>query len=121
MKKWQLWVFYICTFGIGYFYIKNKAKKVAEEQKEEIEVAKEVPFEIQNLLDLLGGLDNVKKTDSTISTFKVELKEVNLVKIDEIKKLGNAKGVMKSGNKVSIVFGDYSKTLDSFIKDLLKK
>ncbi len=121
MKKWQLILFYIFTFGIGYFYIKSKAKKVAEEQKEEIEVATEIPFEVQNLLNLLGGLENVVKTDSTISSFKVELKDANLADIDSIKKLDNTKGVMKSGNKLNIVFGDYSKTLDSFIKDLKKK
>ncbi len=120
MKKWQLRLFYIGTFGIGYFWVKNKAKKVADVQNEEIEVSKEIPFEVQNLLNLFGGLDNITKTDATISSFKVELKDPSLADVEAIKKLGQAKGVMKSGNKLSIVFGDYSKTLDSFIKDLKK-
>ncbi len=121
MKKWQLILFYIFTFGIGYFYIKNKAKKVAEVQNEEIEVSKEIPFEVQNLLNLLGGLDNIIKTDSTISSFKVELRDTNKADIEAIKKLDNTKGVMKSGNKLNIVFGDYSRTLDEFIKNLKNK
>lgn len=120
MKKWQLRLFYIGTFGIGYFWVKNKAKKVADVQNEEIEVSKEIPFEVQNLLNLFGGIDNITKTDATISSFKVELKDPSLADVEAIKKLGQAKGVMKSGNKLSIVFGDYSKTLDSFIKDLKK-
>ncbi len=122
MKKWKLILFYIATFSIGYFYIKSKAKKVSEDTtiNEELEVRKEIPFEVNKLVSILNGIENIKSCSSTINSLKVELNSIENINIDEIKKIG-AKGVMKSGNKLTMLFGDFSKTLDQFINELINE
>ena len=122
MKKWKLILFYIATFSIGYFYIKNKAKKVSKDTtiNEELEISKEIPFEVNKLISILNGIKNIKFCSSTINSLKIELNSIENIDIEEIKKIG-AKGVMKSENKLTMLFGDFSKTLDQFINELINE
>ena len=48
------------------------------------------------------------------------MNSIENIDIEEIKKIG-AKGVMKSENKLTMLFGDFSKTLDQFINELINE
>lgn len=117
MSKWKLTLFYIVTFGIGYFVLKNKAKKISKVENQEIEVSTNIPFDIDKFLSIIGGIENIEKTESTISSiniyFKNKIKDIN-INFEELNKL-KPKGVMKYESKISIVFGDFSKELSKII------
>ncbi len=74
-------------------------------------------LEINKLVDLLGGKDNIVDTEVELSRFKVTLKDVNLANKEGIMKLG-AKGVVEIDDQLKIIFGRDAKKLKRYIDDL---
>ncbi|GAA5414791.1 hypothetical protein [Ureaplasma ceti] len=109
-KETKVKLFYIGTLGIGYFYAKRKAKKLAQTKNMEIKGTTSIDFKMEHLVHALGGKDNVVSVTSTISNVKVKLHDLQLVKIQELKGLG-AKGTLKNCDSVTILFGDHSQTI----------
>ena len=108
-------LFYIFTFGIGYFIIKkNNTKKYND-----ISGTHKIDFDIKKLIIYLGGYDNIVNVTSTINNLKVELKNIDLINIDEIKKL-NAIGTLKNNNCITILFGDNSQYIAKLLSNELK-
>lgn len=114
MKKTTF--YYIATFGIGYLVAKKKAKKIAETVNTELTITKEVPFEVNNIIDAIGGINNYVSNTATLNSIKIEVKDIELINKDKIKKMG-AKGTILGDNNVTCLFGDYSKTLSSLINE----
>lgn len=103
-------MFYIFTFGIGYFVVKNKAKKHANTVNEELTVTKKVMIDINKFVETLGGKENISNTTSSINSIKVFVNDIEKVNQDEIKKLG-AKGTILSEGCITCLFGDFSQEL----------
>ncbi len=78
---------------------------------------KDFKLEINKLVDLLGGKDNIVDTEVELSRFKVTLKDVNLANKEGIMKLG-AKGVVEIDDQLKIIFGRDAKKLKRYIDDL---
>ena len=78
---------------------------------------KNFTFEINKLVQALGGKDNIIKTEVNLSRFKATLKDVTLVNKEGIQKLG-AKGIVEIDNQVKIILGPESKQLKKYIDDL---
>ena len=78
---------------------------------------KDVHLEMNKLVEYLGGKDNIIKTETTLSRFKVTLKDVDIVNKDAIQKLG-AKGIVEIDNQLKIILGPESKQLKRYIDDL---
>ncbi len=78
---------------------------------------KDFKLEINKLVDLLGGKENIIDTDVEMSRFKVTLKDTSLANKEGIKKLG-AKGVVEVDDQLKIVFGKDAKQLKKYIDDL---
>ncbi len=55
----------------------------------------------------LGGIENLSVIDSCITRLRLDLKNRDIIDEEMLKKLGS-KGIMISGLKVSMVFGDVS-------------
>lgn len=72
---------------------------------------------MNKLVEYLGGKDNIIKTETTLSRFKVTLKDVDIVNKDAIQKLG-AKGIVEIDNQLKIILGPESKQLKRYIDDL---
>ncbi len=109
-------LFYVCTFGIGYLYAKNKAKSLSSKTNNKIEITETIDFDIQKLVLALGQKSNIIEINSTISNLKVKVKDINKVNVDNIKKLG-AVGTLKNMDVITILFGDNSQ----YVAELLKK
>jgi glucose-like phosphotransferase system IIB component len=80
---------------------------------------KDVSFELNKLVEYLGGKDNIVSTETNLSRFKVTLKDVSLANKEGINKLG-AKGIVEIGNDLKIILGPESKDLKKYIDDLKK-
>ena len=78
---------------------------------------KDFKLEINKLVELLGGKDNIVDTDVEMSRFKVTLKDVSLANKEGIMKLG-AKGVVEIEDQLKIIYGKNAKELKRYIDDL---
>lgn len=78
---------------------------------------KDLKFELNKLVELLGGKDNILDTEVEMSRFKVTLKDVTKANKEGILKLG-AKGVVEIDDQLKIVLGPDAKKLKKYIDDL---
>ncbi len=116
----RFWYIFLCiiTFSIFYFVIQSKIKKANQQSfdtnaeptsdtSKQLKRTEKIPFDVNKLIEYLGNKENILTVDASLSSLKVGVKEKEKVNQEEIKKLGS-KGIMISGLKVSIVFGDVS-------------
>ena len=78
---------------------------------------KDAHLELNKLVEYLGGKDNILSTETSLSRFKVTLKDVSKANKDAITKLG-AKGIVEIGNELKIILGPNSKQLKKYIDNL---
>ena len=78
---------------------------------------KDAHLELNKLVVYLGGKDNILSTETSLSRFKVTLKDVSLVNKEAIQKLG-AKGIVEIDNQLKIILGSESKQLKKYIDNL---
>jgi len=78
---------------------------------------KNFTFEINKLVQYLGGKDNILDTEINMSRFKVTLKDVSIVDKDAIQKLG-AKGIVEIDNQLKIIFGPNARSLKKYISEM---
>lgn len=119
MKKFKIILIYIFTFGIVYFVLKNKAKKRAKIFNKELTLSTKLPFKLDDFLNEIGGMKNIKSLSSTINTIKIQLDDKNKFS-DKALDVVKAKGVMwGANNTVTIILGDFSIELEKQIKNLM--
>ena len=68
-------------------------------------------------MEYLGGKDNIISTETDMSRFKVELKDVTKANKEGIQKLG-ARGIVEIDNQLKIILGPDSKQLKKYIDEL---
>lgn len=78
---------------------------------------KDAHIELNKLVEYLGGKDNIITTETSLSRFKVTLKDVSIVNKEAIQKLG-AKGIVEIDNQLKIILGSDSKQLKKYIDGL---
>lgn len=78
---------------------------------------KDVVLDLNKLVEYLGGKDNIIKTETELSRFKVTLKDVSKANKEAIQKLG-AKGIVEIDNQLKIILGPESKQLKKYIDEL---
>jgi glucose PTS system EIICBA or EIICB component len=71
-----------------------------------------------NVLEALGGKDNIAHLDACITRLRVSVHDIQQVDKERLKKLG-ASGVLEVGNNVQAIFGPKSDTIKSQIKDIM--
>lgn len=77
---------------------------------------KDLKFEFNKLVDLLGGKDNIIETEIEMSRFKVTLKDVSKANKEGIIKLG-AQGVVEIDDQLKIIFKNNAKQLKKYIEE----
>ena len=78
---------------------------------------KDAGLDFNKLVELLGGKDNIIKTETNMSRFKVTLKDVSKANKEGIQKLG-AKGIVEIDNQLKIILGSESKQLKKYIDQI---
>jgi phosphotransferase system IIB component len=100
------------------FLYLHDSRYVAVSQKSKVEINDEL---VTEFLKTLGGEANVLTVSYEYSRLKVELKDVKLVNLDQIKTLG-ATGVFLAGNKLQAIIGpnaqDFEIALKKYITSL---
>ena len=78
---------------------------------------KDASIDLNKLVEHLGGKDNIISTETDMSRFKVELKDVTKANKEGIQKLG-ARGIVEIDNQLKIILGPDSKQLKKYIDEL---
>ena len=78
---------------------------------------KDLKLELNKLVELLGGKENILDTEVEMSRFKVTLKDVTKANKEGIIKLG-AKGVVEIDYQLKIFLGPEAKKLKKYIDEL---
>lgn len=78
---------------------------------------KDLKLELNKLVDLLGGKDNIIETEVEMSRFKVTLRDITKANKEGIIKLG-AQGVVEIDDQLKIIFGNNAKQLKKYIDEL---
>ena len=104
MMQWYQYVIVIVILLIIAFAIIKSNKK-------------DLKLELNKLVDLLGGKDNIIETEVEMSRFKVTLKDITKANKEGIIKLG-AQGVVEIDDQLKIIFGNNAKQLKKYIDEL---
>ncbi len=72
----------------------------------------------QQIIDGLGGPDNILDIEACITRLRTEVRNPSLVN-EVVLKAAGAHGVMRSGRAVQVVVGPEADTLASDIEDLM--
>lgn len=86
----------------------------SEDDGDEIEVS-EKPY---NILEALGGEDNITYLDACITRLRVSVEDKGKVDKDRLKKNG-ASGVMEVGNNIQAIYGPASDSIRGQIQDII--
>lgn len=78
---------------------------------------KDASLDLNKLVEYLGGKDNIISTESDMSRFKAELKDISKANKEGIQRLG-AKGIVEIDNQLKIILGPDSKQLKKYIDEL---
>ena len=78
---------------------------------------KDANLDFNKLVELLGGRENIIKTETNMSRFKVTLRDVSKANKEGIQKLG-AKGIVEIDNQLKIILGTESKHLKKYIDEI---
>lgn len=100
---WQYAVIFFILFVISLVIVKLNRKNFS--------------FEINKLVQALGGKDNIIDYEANNSRLKVYLKDVTLADKEAITKLG-AKGIVEIENQLKIIFGPDAKTIKKYISEM---
>ncbi len=100
---WQYLIIFFVLFIISLVVLKLNKKNFT--------------FEINKLVQYLGGKDNILDTDVHMSRFIVTLKDVSLADKDAIQKLG-ATGIVEIENQLKIIFKPNARALKKYISEM---
>lgn len=95
--------YFLFDFAIRKFNLKTPGREDKEQEIRDSSVAK-LPFDV---LDAMGGKDNIKHLDACITRLRVEVNDKAKVDVPGLKALG-ASGVLEVGNNMQAIFGPKS-------------
>ncbi|WP_375162201.1 glucose-specific PTS transporter subunit IIBC [Fictibacillus sp. WQ 8-8] len=105
-------------FVIRKWDLKTPGREVVDDEVEtNVSVSNEGSL-AANILEGLGGKENIKDLDACITRLRVAVNDAKNVDKDRLKKLG-ASGVLEMGNNIQAIFGTRSDTIKSEIKDIM--
>ena len=95
--------YFLFSFAIKKFNLKTPGREDQEQEIRNSSVAK-LPFDV---LDAMGGKENIKHLDACITRLRVEVNDKGKVDVQGLKALG-ASGVLEVGNNMQAIFGPKS-------------
>lgn len=104
-------------FAIRKFDLKTPGRELEEEEEETTGNAQAGDL-AANILDAMGGQQNIAHLDACITRLRVSVNDIKEVDKNRLKKLGAA-GVLEVGNNIQAIFGPRSETIKGQMKDIM--
>ena len=106
-------------FAIRKFDLKTPGRELEEEEDGQQPAGKTSGGDLaSNILDAMGGKNNIANLDACITRLRVSVKDIKDVNKNELKRLGAA-GVLEVGNNIQAIFGPRSETIKGQMKDIM--
>ncbi|SET53631.1 PTS system D-glucose-specific IIA component, Glc family /PTS system D-glucose-specific IIB component, Glc family /PTS system D-glucose-specific IIC component, Glc family [Oceanobacillus limi] len=102
-------------FAIRKFNLATPGREEEVEGEEEAGEVGDLPYEV---LESLGGKENISHLDACITRLRVSVNDKDNVDKNRLKKLG-ASGVMEVGNNIQAIFGPQSDSIKGQIQDII--
>ena len=90
--------------------------KVLKNKKPKEVTLKDIPIDLEALINAFGGIDNIRETEAQGSKIRVFVENDDLVKVNVLKELG-ASGIIQSTGKVTVILGKFSSEISGIIND----
>ncbi|WP_449622855.1 glucose-specific PTS transporter subunit IIBC [Robertmurraya sp. Marseille-Q9965] len=105
-------------FAIRKFNLKTPGREDEVEEEEGAVQGKtsDLPYDI---LEAMGGKENISHLDACITRLRVSVNDAKNVDKSRLKKLG-ASGVLEVGNSIQAIFGPRSETIKGQMKDIME-
>lgn len=71
---------------------------------------KDIPVDIDALLNALGGIDNIKESIANGSKITFFVNKDDVIKVNTLKQLG-ASGIIQSTGKITVIMGKFSEEI----------
>ena len=111
-------IFILGCLIVKFYLDKVKENKSSSETKvEETNKKKYTNSLYDQIIELVGGIENIEESTVRGSRISLVLKNISLVKDEELKTLG-VNGVIIMSSKVTLVVGDDASKLNDYIKNI---
>lgn len=90
--------------------------KVLKNKKPKEVTIKDIPIDIEALINALGGKENIKETTANGSKITFFVIEDELIKVNTLKELG-ASGIIQSTGKITVIMGKFSEEISRIINN----
>ena len=91
------------------------AKGLKNKKPKEVTL-KDIPIDLEALVNAFGGIDNIKETEAQGSKIRVFVENDDLVKVNVLKELG-ASGVIQATGKVTVILGKFSDEISRIVNE----
>ncbi|BAQ54634.1 PTS transporter subunit EIIB [Mycoplasmopsis arginini] len=115
-NKFLYVILIILTFGLILVYWKNKYKQT--KTKDYLSKETKLNFNFDELVDYLGGKENIESVTSTQKVVKINFYEKNKVDALNIKNLDGVTGLTFQSKSISLVVGNTAKHIEELINEV---
>lgn len=112
--------YFAFTFAITKFHLMTPGREVENKSENQ---SKEIPMTevrlIENIINALGGKDNIKNVNACFSRLRVDVKDASIVNKEDFKNLQNS-GVSILGQNVQIIYGNRAVAIKESVLKMLR-
>ena len=108
MSDYFIYVLIAIIVIVGVWFI---FAKVLKNKKPKEVTLKDIPIDLEALIHALGGIDNIKESQSQGSKVRFFVENVNV-----LKELG-ASGVIQATGKVTVILGKFSDEISRIVNE----
>lgn len=105
-------------FAIQFWNLKTPGREDDSENEDDGAAALSTGSLAENVLEALGGKENLTNLDACITRLRISVNDVDKVNKDRLKRLG-ASGVMVMGNHLQVIFGPKSDNIKEQMKQIM--
>lgn len=91
------------------------AKVLKNKKPKEMNV-KDIPVDIDALINALGGKGNIKESVANGSKITFFVEKDDIIKVNTLKELG-ASGIIQSTGKITVIMGKFSEEISKIMND----
>lgn len=90
--------------------------KVLKNKKPKEVTLKDIPVDIEALVNALGGKENIKESIANGSKITFFVNKDDVIKVNTLKELG-ASGIIQSTGKITVIMGKFSEEISKIVND----
>ena len=110
--------YFLFRFMISKFNLMTPGREKGDDEEEGSRSVGRTSDLAVNILQAMGGQNNITNLDACITRLRVSVKDVKVVDKKELQKLGAA-GVLEVGNNIQAIFGPRSEIIKGQIQDVI--